>query len=64
MDLDEAIPEDAPFWKVLKKGGVLDIHGSFVAVINDPPSREYRRVEVLGASSGTETVEILDLKGK
>jgi len=64
MDLDEAIPADAAFWKVLKKGGVLDIHGAFAAVINDPPSREYRRVEVMGSSSGTETVEILDLKGK
>jgi tetratricopeptide (TPR) repeat protein len=64
MGLDEAIPSDAFFWRALKKGGTLDIHGSFSAAIKDPPSREYRRVEVFGSPSGTEIVEILDLKGK
>jgi|GEM_PF-6071994 len=61
LDLEEAIPQDAHFWEVLKKGGILDIHGAFAAAIKDPPSREYRRVDILGSSSGTETVEILDL---
>jgi hypothetical protein len=64
MSLDEAIPSDAPFWGTFKKGGILDIHGAFSSIIKDPPSREYRRVEIFGSSSGTETVEILDLKGK
>jgi tetratricopeptide (TPR) repeat protein len=62
MNLEEAIPSDAPFWGTFKKGGILDIHGSFSAIIKDPPSKNYRRVEIFGSVSGTETVDILDLK--
>lgn len=63
LRLDEVIPADASFWGPLEKGGLLEVYGNFTARIKDPPSREYRRVEVFGTSTGTVTVEVLDLKG-
>jgi tetratricopeptide (TPR) repeat protein len=63
LRLDEAIPPEADFWRTLAEGGLLDIYGAFSGRIKDPPSKEYRKVEVFGASTGNYTVEVLDLKG-